>query len=124
MLRTEIEHLLRFGNAADRRSGDAAALPQQGKGVWADMLLGSGTDQNQRRVELQKPRVGFQVLRCRHRVDDQIEAAGVGRHLLGVARDDHLVGAQPFRFLDLARRRREGDDMRTKRMGKLDPHMA
>lgn len=49
--------------------------------------------------------------------------AGVLAHLVGVARDDRLVGAQAQRVLPLAGRRGERDDVGPQRVGELHAHV-
>ena len=57
-------------------------------------------------------------------VEDEVEAVGVRRHRLGIARDHDFVRAQLLRILDLVGRSGEGDDVRAHRRGELDAHMA
>ncbi len=49
--------------------------------------------------------------------------AGVLFHLVGVLRDDDLVGAEPQRVLRLLRRGGEDDHVRPERVGELDAHV-
>ena len=81
-------------------------------------------DEAHRAVALQKGGEGVEIVACRDRVQDEIEAVGLGLHLLAIARDDDLVGAEIERVLALVLRRREGDDMSPHRVGELDAHMA
>ena len=57
-------------------------------------------------------------------VENEIEAAGVLRHLVGVARDHDLVGAEAQRVFFLAGRCGEQHDVRSQRMSELDAHVA
>ena len=50
-------------------------------------------------------------------VEDEVEAAGVLLHLVGVAGDDDFVGAEAERVFLLARRGREDDDVRSEAHG-------
>jgi hypothetical protein len=57
-------------------------------------------------------------------VEDEVEAAGVLLHLVGVAGDDDLVRAEAERVFLLAGRSGEDDDVSSERMGKLRTHVA
>src|SRR6266853_786766 len=57
-------------------------------------------------------------------VDDEIETAVVLFHLIGVARNDSFVGAEPERVFLLVRRRGEYDDMCSERVSKFYRHVA
>ena len=89
---------------------------------------GSGFSGAPTRVRLPSRReqvdVGVDVVLGGDAVEDEVEAAGVLLHLVGVARDDDLVGAEPERVLLLARRRGEDDDVGAERVGELHAHVA
>ena len=57
-------------------------------------------------------------------VEDEVEAAGVLLHLVGIARDDDLVRAEAERVLLLARRGGEDDGVRAEGVRELHPHVA
>src|SRR3546814_8472719 len=67
---------------------------------------------------------GVEIVAGRDGVEDHVEAAGVRRHLRGIARVDDLVGTQRAGAVALAFGGGEGDDMRAHRVRDLDPHMA
>ncbi len=124
VLGAEIEHLLRFGDAADQRSGNRLAPENQHADVRRRVGMFGHADQAHRAVAPEQRGEGVEIMACRDRVEDEVEAAGMRRHLLGVARHDHLVGAEIERVLPLAVRGGEGDDVRAHRMGELHAHMA
>ena len=57
-------------------------------------------------------------------VEDEVEAAGMLPHFVGIARDDDFFGAEAQRVLPLAGRRGEDDNVRAERMSKLHAHVA
>ena len=68
--------------------------------------------------------VGVDVVVGGDGVEDEVEAAGVLLHLVGVAGDDDLVGAEAERVLLLVGRSGEDDDVGSERMGELHAHVA
>jgi hypothetical protein len=68
--------------------------------ISGNAATGSGflgrADQHQVAVALQQVEVGVDVVRGGHGIQDEIEAAGLRRHLGLVLGDDHLVGAEAF----------------------------
>ena len=68
--------------------------------------------------------VGVDVVLGGDGVENEVEAAGVLCHLVGVAGDDNFVGAEAERIVLLARRRGEDDDVRSERVCELDAHVA
>ena len=124
MLGTEVEHLLRFRQPADQRAGNRAAPEDQ----LARSEIGVGVlrhaEQDQRGIALEQGRVGVEIVAGRHGVKDQVETAGVGGHLGGIARHDHLVRAEREGIVALGRRGGEGDCLRAQRPRQLHPHVA
>ena len=57
-------------------------------------------------------------------VEDEVEAAGVLLHLVGIAGDDDFVGAEAERVFRLAGRGGEDDDVGSERMSQLHAHVA
>ncbi len=57
-------------------------------------------------------------------VEDEVEAVRVARHLVRVARDDDVRGAQAARVLALAGRRREQDDLGAEGVRQLHAHVT
>ena len=97
VLAAEAEHFLRLGNAADNRAGQIAAAHQQREGGDGHRLF---------------------------RRADEGEGAVVLFHLIGVAGDDDLVGAEAKRVPLLVRRGREDDGVRPERVRELHSHVA
>ena len=89
---------------------------------------GSGLSGAPTRVRLPSRReqvdVGVDVVLGGDGVEDEVEAAGVLRHLVGVLGDDDLVGAEAQRVVLLAGRGGEDDDVRAERVRELDAHVA
>ena len=81
-------------------------------------------DQGEVAVAAEQVDVGVDVVLGGDGVEDEVEAAGVLLHLVGVAGDDDLVGAEAQRVFLLARRRGEDDDVGAERMGELHAHVA
>ncbi len=102
----EIEHLLGLGDAADQRAGEIAALEDEREDAGRQRLFGRA-DLAQRSVALQEHEVGVDVVRRGHRVEDEVEAAGLGRHGVRVLRQHDFVGPERFRVRHLAGRGRE-----------------
>ena len=119
----EVEHLLGLGDAADGRAGEAAASEDEAEGRDGQRLLGRA-DQGDVAVAREQVDVGVDVVLGGDAVEDEVEAAGVLLHLVGVARDDDLVRAEPQRVLLLARRSGEDDGVRAERVGELHAHVA
>ena len=119
----KIEHLLGFGDAADGRAGEAAAPRIRPNAATASGFAGAPT-----RVRLPSPPkqidVGVDVVIGGDGVEDEVEAAGVLLHFVGVARDDDLVGAEAERVVLLVGRGGEDDDVRSERMRELHAHVA
>ena len=93
MLGAEVQHLLGFGDAADERAGNAAALGNEVEGVH---LRGFGrhAQQNHGAVAAQQVQVSGQVERGRHGVDDEVEVVAHRLQLLLVLGYHELVGPQ------------------------------
>ena len=81
-------------------------------------------DQYEGAVALEGRQIGIEVVLVRHGVQDQVEASGDGGHPLWVVGKDHLVGAEPPRFLFLARRAGEQGHLGTERPGELQAHVT
>ncbi len=77
-----------------------------------------------RTVALEERHVGVQIVGCRNRVQDEVKAGGVARHLLGVLGDHHLVSAQTLGIRGFARRRRKQHGIGAHGVRKLDSHVA
>ena len=84
MRTAEIEHLLGLGNAADERAGEAAASEQKAEAGDGERLLGRAHEREVA-VTAEQTDIGVDVVIGAHRVEDEIEAAGVLLHLVGVA---------------------------------------
>lgn len=102
VLGTEVEHFLRFANATNQGTGDAAAPQYQPEDIWRWMWLGRGTDQGHRAIPLEQLQIGIEVVRRRDGVEDEIELAGVARHIVGVGGDTDLIRTQALAVGDLA----------------------
>ena len=68
--------------------------------------------------------VGVDIVVGGDAVEDEVEAAGVLLHLVGVLGDDDFVRAEAERVLLLARRGGEDDGVRAERVGELHSHVA
>src|SRR6478736_6433807 len=93
MLTAVIEHLLRFGDAADPRAGETAATAHQRK----DLYHGRGgwyADARHHSIEVQHLQVHVVVVRCGRCVEDEVEISGQRLDLLRIARERELVRSQ------------------------------
>ena len=93
VLAAEVEHLLGFGEAADERAREAAAREDEAEDGDGQRLLWRA-HHGDVAVAAQQVDVGVDVVFGGHGVEDEVEAAGVLGHLVGVARDDNLIGAE------------------------------
>ena len=95
------EHLLGLADAADGRAGEAAAPEQETEGSDGERLLWRA-DEGDVAVAAEQVEIGVDVVIGGDRVENEVEAAGVLPHLVGVARHDDLVGAEAERVFLLA----------------------
>jgi len=96
MFPAKVEHLLGLRNAADVRAGERAAPEDQGKGQDALRLL-RRADNGHVAIAAEQGEVGVDVVIGGDGVEDEIEAAGVFPHLIGITRDDDFVGPEAGR---------------------------
>src|ERR1044072_8013965 len=68
--------------------------------------------------------IGVDVVLGGDGVEDEVEAAGVFLHLVGVAGDDDVVGSESKRVFFLVGRGGEDDDVGSERAGELHAHVA
>ena len=68
--------------------------------------------------------VGVDVVIRGYGVEDEVKAAGVLLHLVGIAGNDDLIRAKAQRIFLFVRGSGEDDDVRSKRMSKLHGHVA
>ncbi len=81
-------------------------------------------DQGEVAVAAEELEVRVEVVLGGDGVEDEIEAAGVLPHLVGVAGDDDLVGSEPERVVLLLGRGREHDHVSAERPAELHTHVA
>ena len=86
--------------------------------------LRRGADEGQVAVEAKQVEVCVDVVIGGDGVEDEVEAAGVLLHLVGVAGDDDFVGAEAQCVFLLAGRGGEDDDVSSERMRELHAHVA
>ena len=119
----EVEHLLGLGDAADERAGEAAASEDEAEGGDGERLR-RRADEGEVAVAAEQVDIGVDVVIGGDGVEDEVEAAGVLLHLVGVAGDDDFVGAEAERVFLLVGRGGEDDDVGSERMGELHAHVA
>ena len=85
----EVEHFLGFGDAADGRAGEAAAAHDQAEGRNGERFF-RRADQGEIAIAAQQIDVGVDVVIGGDAVENEVEAAGVLLHLVGIARDGRL----------------------------------
>ena len=123
VLGAKIEHFLGFAKAADGGAGEAVAAEDEIEGVHGERLFGSA-DEGQGAVALEEREVGVEVVLGGDAVEDEIEAARVLQHFVGVFGDDDFVGAETLGVGGFVGRSGEEDDVRAEGMGELDAHVA
>ena len=120
---TEVEHLLGFGNAANRGAGQTATAHEQAEGRDGERLFRCADERNVA-VAAEQVEVGVDVVVGGDGVEDEVEAAGVLLHLIGIARDHDFVGTEAERVRLLTGRGREDDHIGSEGMGELHAHVA
>ena len=95
----------------------------EAEGGDGQRLLGRA-DEGEVAVAAEQVDIGVDVVIGGDGVEDEVEAAGVLLHLVGIARDDDFVGAEAERVFLLAGRSGEDDDVGSERVGKLHAHVA
>jgi starvation-inducible DNA-binding protein len=115
VLGAEVEHLLRFADAADERARDAAPLEDQVERLQGRVRILGCTDQRQVAVTLQQREQRIERVRGGDRVDDEVQFAAEALHLRRVGGDAHLVGTEAQRVGGLGRRSREQHHPRSHR---------
>src|SRR6476661_6645638 len=87
MFAAKIEHLLRFGDTADRRAGEAVSAEDQAEGRNRERFLRCA-DEGDIAVPTKQIDIRVDVVIGGNGVEDEVEAAGVLFHLVGIAGDD------------------------------------
>jgi len=82
-----------------------------------------GADHAHRAVAPEQVEERVEIVRRGDRVQDEVEPVRLLPHLVGVLRDDYLMGSQPLRVGGLARRSREHHHVRAEGVGQLDRHV-
>ena len=123
MLATEIQHLLRLRDPADQRARQRLAPDHQGAGVQRRLLAAQKAHQHQGAARGQGGRVGIEIVRIRHGVEDQLELAAHRLHLRLVGADDHPVRAQAPGVGLLAGGTAEQRDLGPQGLGQLQGHV-
>ena len=120
----KIQHVLRFLNAADQRPGQPPPLHDEVEHSWRRMRAGRCADQCHGAIEFQQHQKGVQIVRRRHGVEDEIEAAGMRGHFVRVFGHHNFLGPQPQRVVALAGRCGEQHHVRAHRGGNFHAHVA
>jgi hypothetical protein len=110
VLAAEIEHLLRFGDAADEAAGEAAATPEERERADGERLF-RGANEDEDAIGLEHLQISVDVVIGGDAVEDEVEALGVLFHLVGIFRDDDLVRAEAARVICFAGRSGEKDGL-------------
>lgn len=119
----EVEHLLCFGNAADRRTGKAATSKNQAENRNRQRLVRSA-DHRDVPVAREHINVVIDVVTGGNAIRDEVEAARVLLHLIGVAGNDNLVGTEAECVLLFTRRGGEDDGVRAECVRELHAHVT
>ncbi len=124
VLAAEVEHLLGLGDAADERAGEATGGRRCRLKTETGKRLFRCADEDEVAVAAEEAEIGVDVVVGGDAVEDEIEAAGVLRHLVGVAGDDDFVGTEAQGVVLLAGRGGEEDDVGSEGVRELDAHVA
>src|ERR1035438_4627455 len=123
VLSAEVEHLLGFCYAPDERTRKAAACKDESEDGDSERFL-RRTHHGDVAVAAKQLDVGVDVVFGGDGVEDEVEAAGVLGHLIRVARDDNLIGAEAKSVVLFGGRRGEDDRVGTEGVRELDAHVA
>ena len=93
MCAAKIEHLLGLGDTADERAGEAAASEQKAEGCDGKRLR-RRADEGKVAIAAEELDVRVNVVIGGDGVKDEVKAASVLLHLVGIAGNDDFVGAQ------------------------------
>lgn len=93
MLTAKIEHLLGFSDTADVRAGETAAAHDEAECRDIQGFLRCA-DKGDVAVATEQVEIGVNVVLGGYGVEDEVEAASVLLHFVGVAGDDHFVGTE------------------------------
>ena len=105
------------------RTGEIAASHDQAERRNRERLLGRA-DHRQIAVDAEQIDICVDVVIGGDGVENEVEAACVLFHLVGIPRDDDFIGAEAQRVFLLVRRRGEHNDVSAERMRKLYAHVA
>src|SRR5918996_1327083 len=123
MFAAKVKHFLCFGNTSNKRTRKTTTLEYEAK-ASDDKRLRRRADQCNITVSAEQLDVCVNVVFGRDGVEDEVEAAGVLLHLLGISRNDHVVCSQAESIFFLIRRCSKDHNVRSKRMSKLHRHVA
>ena len=123
MFAAKVEHLLGFGDAANGRAGQAMATHDQAECRDSKRFLRCA-DEGDIAVPTKQIDIGVDVVIGGNCVEDEVEAAGVLFHLVGIAGDDDFVRTQAQRVVLLVGRSGKDDRVGPERMGKFYRHVA
>ena len=118
----EVEHLLRLGEAADERSGEAFAAKDQAKGRYGHRFVRCA-DERERAIGDEEIEVGVDVVIGGDGVEDEVKAANVLLHLVRVASEDDFIGTEAQRVVFFAGGGGEHDGVGTEGMCEFHAHV-
>ena len=118
-----VDDLMRLGDAADERAGDALPAIRHPHPVEPLQHL-QRADVHERAVELQRVHEGAHVEGLGDRGDEQVKGARERLHRRGVVRQHGAPGPQPLRVGELARRGGEDGHGGAARRGELHREVA
>jgi hypothetical protein len=123
VLTAEVEHLLGLCDTPDERAREAAASEDEAEDGDGQRLF-RRAHHGDVAVAAEEVDVGVDVVFGGDGVEDEIETAGVLRHLIRVTGDDDLIGSEAKGVVPLAGRSGEHHNMRSESVGELDAHVA
>ena len=87
------------------------------------MWIRRRTNERHRRVFLEQLQIGVQLMRRRHRIQNEIKLVGIFRHLIRVRRNAYFVGAQALGIGHFAGRCGKQHHVRAHGVGNLHTHV-
>src|SRR6185312_5830950 len=123
VLAAEVEHLLCFGEAADGRAGEAASSEDEVEGGDREWLFRC-PHKAQVAVVAQKTEQAVDVVVGGDGVENEVEAARMLGHLVGIAGEHNFIGAQTQRVFHFVGRSGEENSVCAECVRELDTHVA
>ncbi|EPY40649.1 alcohol dehydrogenase (NADP+) [Angomonas deanei] len=124
VLATEVEHLLRLGEAGNVGTANKVTAGDDVLGLKRRVGVLGHTDEVDLAINVEGVDVGLKIVAHADGVNDEIEGTSCGLHLLRVGGLHHAVGAELLGSAKLLGAGGEHGHLRLHGMGQLDGHVA